>query len=210
MSEANAPTDLIPHDRVVFFSDAVFAIAITLLAIELRLPSGNDGHAVAEFVSLSIAYVISFLVTALFWANHMQSWRRVKHVSGGLLWLNIFQLLFVALMPFVTNVYSQVFRGTVSWPLALYCFVLTGVSFFGFLQHRLITRQELRRGEISAGQAKVEFWGSISALCVFATTGVLSFFVPPWAGSLFFMAILPLDAFLTRWARRRYTPPVAD
>jgi uncharacterized membrane protein len=68
MSEKEAARDVFPHDRVVFFSDAVFAIAITLLAIELRLPTQEMVEHVGaeaasrEVVSLFIAYIVSFLL----------------------------------------------------------------------------------------------------------------------------------------------------
>ena len=204
MSKTDPKQDVFPHDRVVFFSDAVFAIAITLLAIEVRLPEGQGEHGMQELVALLVAYVISFLVTAQFWANHMVSWRRVKHVTPGLLWLNIAQLLFVALMPFVTSIYAKVFVGDEQWPLTLYGVVLTGVSLFGFLCHRLIVRQMFAHGVLSANESKVHLWSAIAPLIVFALIIPLSLVIPPWMGSLFFMAIIPLDLMLTRWAKRRY------
>lgn len=204
MSKTDPKQDMFPHDRVVFFSDAIFAIAITLLAIEVRLPEASSEGGMSELIAILIAYVISFLVSAQFWSNHMYSWRRVKHVTPGLLWLNIFQLMFVALMPFVTSVYAKVFISQEHWPLTLYCFVLTGVSLFGFLCHRLIVHQMLSHGAIGENQAKVEIWAAVAPLLVFALTIPLSLFIPPWMGSLFFMAIFPLDAVLTRWAKRRY------
>ena len=204
MSKTDPKQDVFPHDRVVFFSDAVFAIAITLLAIEVRLPEGQGEHGMQELVALLVAYVISFLVTAQFWANHMVSWRRVKHVTPGLLWLNIAQLLFVALMPFVTSIYAKVFVGDEQWPLTLYGVVLTGVSLFGFLCHRLIVRQMFAHGVLSANESKVHLWSAIAPLIVFALIIPLSLVIPPWMGSLFFMASIPWDLMLTRWAKRRY------
>ena len=93
--DVSIPADVFPHDRVVFFSDAVFAIAITLLAIELKPPTeilvAQFGQAVAwaHQIPLFVAFVISFLVSALFWASHMQAWKMVDRVTPGLLWLNI-------------------------------------------------------------------------------------------------------------------------
>ncbi len=204
MTKTDPNQDVFPHDRVVFFSDAVFAIAITLLAIDVRLPESGEANGTHALIATLVAYVISFLVTAQFWSNHLVSWRRVKHVTPGLFWLNILQLLFVALMPFVTSVYSKVFIGVEKWPLTLYGVVLTGVSLFGFLCHRLIVRQMLAHGAITENAAKVEVWGAISPLLVFALIIPLSLVIPPWMGSLIFMAIFPLDITLTRWAKRRY------
>ena len=204
MSKTDSAQDVFPHDRVVFFSDAIFAIAITLLAMDVRLPERGSLQGHQELIAVLVAYVISFLVTAQFWCNHLVSWRRVKHVTGGLLWLNVFQLLFVALMPFVTSVYAKVFVGGEHWPLTLYGVVLTGVSLFGFLCHRLIVRQMLAHGVLSANGAKVEIWGALAPLFIFALIIPLSLVIPPWMGGIIFMAIFPLDIALTRWAQRRY------
>ena len=84
MGEGEAPRDVFPHDRVVFFSDAVFAIAITLLAIELHLPDAESIERVganaawSETTALFIAYAISFLVLALFTVRLM-----LKRRSAG-------------------------------------------------------------------------------------------------------------------------------
>ena len=127
---ASISPDVFPHDRVVFFSDAVFAIAITLLAIELKPPAealiAQFGAAGAWMhqIPLFVAFVISFLVTALFWAVHMQAWKMVERVTPGLLWLNIGQLMFVALMPFATALYSESFMSDHVAPLVGYCLVI--------------------------------------------------------------------------------------
>ena len=97
--------DIFPHDRIVLFSDAVFAIAITLLVIEIKIP-GHDaveahglGGALAEMIPLFVGYLVSFLVITLFWVGHMKTWKHVTSATSGMVWLNIFELLFVALMP---------------------------------------------------------------------------------------------------------------
>ena len=208
VAAANGPArDVFPHDRVVFFSDAVFAIAITLLAIELKAPSEavveavGAGQAWVGLLPLLIAYVVSFLVTAQFWAGHMLSLKHVRTMTQKLVTLTVFQLMFVALMPFATAMYSESFTphfGNVHLAFVIYCLVLTGISFFAWL----IRREVIREGQLGSTMPPVEVrWFQMRAvvpLLVFAACIPLAFLLPPWAGSILFSLIGPVSAVLKR------------
>ena len=209
---AGQNSDVFPHDRVVFFSDAVFAIAITLLAIELKAPTEDAiarvgaAHALGELVPLFTAFVISFFVAAQFWASHLLTWKCVARVTGRLLWLGIGQLFFVVLMPFATALYSESFRTQQHLPLMFYCLVLTGVSLFGYLARREVLR------ESSAMSADEKRWFEVRArvpLLVFAASIPLALVVPTWAGGLVFILIFPATALARRWTLRRPLPEPA-
>ena len=95
------------------FSDGVFAIAITLLAIELHAPtvvSTNIVHAIrdlAPFVPSIATFVISFITIAIFWVNHHQMTAMIQTIDRRrILWANMLLLLFVTLIPFVTTAAS--------------------------------------------------------------------------------------------------------
>jgi uncharacterized membrane protein len=92
-------------ERVVFFSDAVFAIVITLLVLpltsELLLPKDGDTAAQVLAVLPRIAtFVVSFLVVGQFWVAHHRTFGRIRRADPGLVWLNLLGLLTVAFMPF--------------------------------------------------------------------------------------------------------------
>ena len=98
-------------ERVVFFSDAVFAIAITLLAIGLRLPElpgrVTDADLLTALQDLGpslFAFVISFAVTAAFWVGHYRTFRYVVDIDGRLIWINLLFLFCIALLPFPTSI----------------------------------------------------------------------------------------------------------
>ncbi len=131
----------IPKARFEQFSDGVFAIAITLLAIELHAPavvSPHLGTALRDLIPFlpSIAtFIISFVTIAIFWVNHHQLSHMMTHVvRRRILWANILFLLFVTLIPFITQAasidpqnstrivgYSLVlFAGSVSFSLVRY------------------------------------------------------------------------------------------
>ncbi|MCU0729112.1 MAG: TMEM175 family protein [Sphingopyxis sp.] len=102
-----APTDH-PLERLVFFSDAVFAIAITLLIIEIEVPAlerGSNAVAWHEFLGLwpsFFAFVLSFLVIGRFWIGHHTAFSQIDHYDGRLAWPNLLLLMAIAFMPFST------------------------------------------------------------------------------------------------------------
>ena len=101
-------------ERLIFFSDAVFAIAITLLALEIRLPETEGLLNNAELVSqLSgmwheyLAYIISFLVIGTFWMAHHRKYRYIKRYDDRLLFLNLLMLMVIAFIPFPSSIISK-------------------------------------------------------------------------------------------------------
>jgi uncharacterized membrane protein len=92
-------------NRVEAFSDGVFGFAATLLVVELRLPNGPSVHEALWVMSPKIlAFVLSFLMVAMYWVAHHSMYHFVAKVDRSLLWLNNFTLLFVTFLPFPTAV----------------------------------------------------------------------------------------------------------
>jgi uncharacterized membrane protein len=93
-------------DRLVFFSDAVFAIAITLLVIEIKVPTGAEdvGAALLDRWPQFLSFVLSFLVIGIFWVAHHRMFGYIARVDTRLLWINLFLLMCVAFLPFPTAV----------------------------------------------------------------------------------------------------------
>lgn len=92
-------------DRLLFFSDGVFAIAITLLAIELHPPHDWDGRfstLVREGAGMLAAFLLSFAVVAIFWNAHRRLFLGMVRFTTGVFVLNMLVLAGIALMPFVT------------------------------------------------------------------------------------------------------------
>ncbi len=100
-------------ELLIFFSDAVFAIAITLLTLEIRLPATDGSLTNAElFQSILaigpkfIAYIISFLVIGLFWIGHHRKFQLIRKYDGTLMFLNLLLLMTIAFIPFPTFLIS--------------------------------------------------------------------------------------------------------
>ena len=101
-------------ERLILFTDAVFAIAITLLAIELKVPefehrpSGAEvRQALLALLPRFIGFLISFVVIARYWMAHHRIFRFVRTYNQRLIGLNMLFLLTIVLMPFTTALYSE-------------------------------------------------------------------------------------------------------
>ncbi len=122
-----------PTNKIRFeaFSDGVFAIAMTLLALELRVPGLHvHNYDISQFKPLvpqMMTFILSFVTIAIFWVNHHQLTQNLASISRRrILWLNIFFLLFVVLTPFVTQTLSLNIPSAPA--MSIYALVLFGAS----------------------------------------------------------------------------------
>jgi uncharacterized membrane protein len=105
------------YDRVLFFSDAVFAIAITLLVVDIRVPEvvANAGHQLYESRDKILSFAISFLVIGLFWMGHHRLFRYITALDRPLIFLNLLFLGTIAFLPYPT---ALLFAGNTREPAA--------------------------------------------------------------------------------------------
>ncbi len=137
--------------RLEAFSDGVFAIAITLLVIELHPPELGEGetlaHALWQQWPSYLAYLVSFLTIGVIWLNHHRVFTQVVQVDGPLLLLNLNLLLWTALIPFPTAVVARHLGDggeAARTAAALYCGVLLLMSLaFGALYAWVTHRDRL-------------------------------------------------------------------
>jgi uncharacterized membrane protein len=97
-------------DRLEFFSDGVFAIVITLLVIDIRLPQDWTNALGPTLVALwpsYLAYAISFIVIGAIWINHHGMFLHIDKTDNGFLLLNVLQLMVIAFIPFPTAVLAE-------------------------------------------------------------------------------------------------------
>lgn len=141
-------------ERLILFSDAVFAIAITLLVIEIRVPEIEDptdqallkslGHLIPKF----IGFIISFIFIGLYWTIHHRMFGFVTSYDKQLLILNLIFLFFIALLPFSTGFYSEyagpMVRKNLKTPLAFYALNFAAVGFINYLMWRHVSNPKRR------------------------------------------------------------------
>lgn len=130
--------------RLEAFSDGVFAIAITLLVLEIKVPP-PDTTLGAELLQLwpsYLAYVVSFLVIGAIWINHHAMFRHIVRVDETLLLLNVLHLMLVAFLPFPTAVLAEAFHRGTDEPVAaaFYGGILTVVGIFVNVMWRYAAR----------------------------------------------------------------------
>jgi uncharacterized membrane protein len=120
-------------ERIVFFSDAVFAIVITLLVLpltaEIELVEGAGvAHQVIELGPRVLTFVVSFLVIGQFWIAHHRLFGYLRRYDAGLLWLNVVSLLTVAFMPFPAALLGAQSTARDRFPVVFYAASLTVAS----------------------------------------------------------------------------------
>jgi uncharacterized membrane protein len=88
--------------RLEAFSDAVLAIIITIMVLELRVPHEADLAALRPLILVLLSYVLSFIYLGIYWTNHHHLLQASRYVSGSVLWANLHLLFWLSLIPFVT------------------------------------------------------------------------------------------------------------
>lgn len=123
-------------ERIVFFSDAVFAIAMTLLAIELKVPNLGTDQTTERLLSAIFAdwshlfaFALSFWIVAVYWMAHHRYFRYIKGYDGGLIGRNLLALFFIAFMPFSTLVLGE--YGNLAGAVWIYAVNMTGLGLAG-------------------------------------------------------------------------------
>ena len=124
------------RQRLEAFSDAVLAIAITIMVLELKAPHGDDWHALLALAPVFYSYVLSFLYIAIYWNNHHHLLHTVEHVDGRILWANNHLLFWLSLFPFTTAWMED--NGFPPVPTALYGLVLLAAAIAYYLLERAI------------------------------------------------------------------------
>jgi uncharacterized membrane protein len=89
--------------RMEAFSDAVIAIIITIMVLELKIPHGTSWKDIEPLVPVFISYIASFLMLAIYWGNHHHLVHTIKEMSSGIMWANIHLLFWLSLIPFATG-----------------------------------------------------------------------------------------------------------
>jgi uncharacterized membrane protein len=187
--------------RILALSDGVFAIALTLLILEIAVPATtSDAGLPKALLALwprYLAYLVSFVVIARFWGTHRLAFRLIARDDAVLVWLNLLLLLFVAFLPFPTAVLGQ----HVASPAAavLYATSVTLASlasmacwWYASGRGRLL-RPDARRAQVRALRAR-----SLSSPVFFALTLPIAVFAP-YAAEIVWILIFPITWLVFVW-----------
>jgi uncharacterized membrane protein len=102
----------VPTTRLETFADGVFAIAVTLLVLDIKLPAGAGSltERLGDAWPAYVAYGLSFITIGIMWANHHSIFDLIERTSHGLIVANLLLLLMVAFLPFPTKVLGDFLR----------------------------------------------------------------------------------------------------
>ena len=89
--------------RLEAFSDGVFAVLITIMVLDLKVPQGADWAALSPLLPVFLTYVLSFIFLGIYWNNHHHMLQATAHINGTILWANLHLLFWLSLVPFVTG-----------------------------------------------------------------------------------------------------------
>ena len=126
--------------RLEAFSDGVFAILITILVLELKIPHGASAGALLPLLPVFLTYVLSFVYLGIYWNNHHHLLHATARINGKILWANLHLLFWLSLVPFATGWMGE--NHYESLPTALYGAVLlaAGVAYY-VLQGAIVAEQ---------------------------------------------------------------------
>lgn len=188
--------------RLEAFTDGVFAIAATLLVLDLTTHSLGDVDTEAELwaalgamLPLIATFALSFLLLCLLWMTHVQQFEHIARVDATMVWLNNGRLLFIVLVPFATSLttdYSDLLAGKLAMPVTFFLAIL-----FSRLQWKwAVGRRELMVPDLTDADARAYGRGALSAVIIAAAVVALS----PFIGAAAFLLFL-FDGLLTRMLR---------
>ena len=197
--------------RVEALADGIFAVAMTLLVIELKLPERSTILTHQDFVQAVAAlfpkfqsWVISFFVLAIFWYTHHRQFHYVRVVDATFLWLNILYLSFVSLMPFSSALAGQ-YSGML-FSQIVYSTNMTLLAIGGLLNSRYVFRHpEIWSEPYTLGHYRGSLFRT-GGLIVVAIAAIGIAMVIPGAGNAAFMLMIPISKISKRVERRAAQP----
>ena len=124
--------------RLEAFSDGVFAVIITIMVLNMKVPAGTDFEALKAVFPVFLSYVLSFVYVGIYWNNHHHLLQASQHVTGTVLWANLHLLLWLSLAPFATAWMGENVRSPA--PVALYGAILLFASIAYFILTKSLVR----------------------------------------------------------------------
>ena len=199
MSTAGETPEVMTPGRLEAFSDAVIAIAITIMVLELKVPHATTIHALRPLVPVFLSYVLSFVYLGIYWNNHHHLIKRTHTVTGGILWANLHLLFWLSLFPFATAWVGE--NDFATTPVAIYGVVLLCAGGAYFILQTVIVRHE---GPDSAiARALGNDWKAKASIILYVSAVGLAF-VNRWIAVAIYMVVAVMWLVPDRRLERRF------
>lgn len=192
--------------RILGFSDAVFSIAMTLLVLEVAVPTYQSfsKYGMWELLQVRIpdfiGFTVSFFVTALYWIDYMKITKYITSYNTKLLWINIFILFFVVLLPFSTAFYVNGINFV--GPFVFYSINLSLIALMVFFMILAVAKKEKGQTGLDKLHRNWEASRMLNTVVIWGLAGVLAFFTIELARFIFILIFI-LNPLIDRYYRRR-------
>ncbi|HVW10163.1 MAG TPA: TMEM175 family protein [Bryobacteraceae bacterium] len=170
--------------RMEAFSDGVFAILITIMVLELKIPQGGTFAALQPLLPVFSSYVLSFLYLGIYWNNHHHLLHSMRRVSGGILWANLHLLFWLSLFPFCTAWMGQNPESAV--PAAAYGVVLLMAAIAYYILQLAIIAHDGPDSPLKSALGR-DLKGKLSPAVYLAAIPLA--FVHPWISGALYSAV---------------------
>lgn len=175
---------MITKGRLEAFSDAVIAIIITIMVLELKVPHDSSLEAVVPLIPIFISYVLSFIYIGIYWNNHHHMLHAAKSVNGKILWANMYLLFWLSMIPFVTGWMGE--NHFDKWPVVFYGVVLLmNAIAYTILALTLVSHHGK---ESLLAKAMGKDWKGKLSIVIYASAIGLTF-VNPWLGMAMYTVV---------------------
>lgn len=171
-------------ERLAAFVDAVLAIIMTIMVLELKAPHEPSLHALAQMGPIFLSYVLSFVYLGIYWTNHHHFFQLARRVNGAILWANIHLLFWLSLIPFATAWIGENHFAPV--PMAVYGFCLLMPAIAWYVMQLLVVRMLGQDSDFAHALGR-DFKGKLSPFLYLAGMGAA--FVSPWLSGAFYVAV---------------------
>ena len=146
--------------RLEAFSDAVIAIIMTIMVLELKIPHGADLAALRPLLPVFLAYILSFVYLGIYWNNHHHMLQATRTVNGKVLWANLLLLFWLSLVPFATGWMGE--NHFEPLPTAVYGFDLFMCAISYTLLQSKLTKHSEGENTLLAEAVGIDIKGKIS------------------------------------------------
>jgi len=161
--------------RLEAFTDGVLAIVITIMVLDLRVPSGASFASLLAGFPVLLAYALSFVNVGIFWNNHHHMLHATERVNGAVLWANMLLLFWMSLIPFVIRWMDETHFAAA--PTACYGIVLAlSALAYILLEHSIIA---VNGPDSKLARAVGEDVKGKTSLLIYTLAALLAF-VRPW------------------------------
>ena len=197
-------------DRILAVSDGVFAFAITLLVLGLAVPTLSQGEsrtsinllkALSGEFPVFYSYLVSFSVISIWWTAHHRLFRSIVKYDLRLMWSNLFFLLFVTVIPFLTLLLDE--YGDIQIAVVIYDLVQASGGFaLSLIWHYVSINHRLISESLTSAQIRQVRLRTYVPVIVFLLTAMVAFFIPegipPASANFLLFLIIPLTRLVSR------------